>query len=529
MNIKLESKIDYTEGTVYTVMVPESEVDYTALQTLEADTPDFIVPFKKRRIDDFLEFSFSTGSRPKLSYLKLDRVPGSEYATFMKSILMPFLHCEDYFMKPEGFVIDYEYVFYDESGRKASYLYVPVRSGASTPESIKQLVQTILDKHRTSNAAMDNTLLRAMNDFHLQRFIEILNNNEARPMAPMEGVSSQAQQSPQDFMNRLNQSYQQGGVAQGAMRPESAPVPAPVSARPEPANVGRPSAVPPRAEADKKAFVLPPISAPQAASQVPPQSQGTAPGKQSAGLPPIGGAPQPEKREGEKKGFFSFLGGKKDSAPSGSDKKAQKKAKANKKADSASKGISSGAINNYPGQMPAPAPQGAYPPPQQGYQAQPWQQPQGMPPQSMSPQGNIPQQQYQAPPQSFGAGYDDKTEIEIDQPNRTRLRYVGNQEHPREIVVNLPIHGQLRIGRKDATSGQKHNDFEFHPKTKGVSRQHALVIRKPEGYFLVDLGSSGGTLLDGNRLHANSEYPIQTGSRISFGTLGADYVLEIVD
>ena len=54
-----------------------------------------------------------------------------------------------------------------------------------------------------------------------------------------------------------------------------------------------------------------------------------------------------------------------------------------------------------------------------------------------------------------------------------------------------------------------------------------VVERNPDGgYVIVDLVSSAGTFVDGQRLTPNVPYALSTGCRVSFGTGGADYIWE---
>ena len=105
-----------------------------------------------------------------------------------------------------------------------------------------------------------------------------------------------------------------------------------------------------------------------------------------------------------------------------------------------------------------------------------------------------------------------------------RLRLVGDPGMPREIVVDIQPGRAFTIGRFDVSVGQKQSDFEFEKSTKAVSRRHAAIEREESGYFVVDLASSAGTFVDGLRLTPNVPQPITNGSRVSFGTGGADYV-----
>ena len=104
------------------------------------------------------------------------------------------------------------------------------------------------------------------------------------------------------------------------------------------------------------------------------------------------------------------------------------------------------------------------------------------------------------------------------------LRLAGDPGMPREIVVDIQPGRAFTIGRFDVTVGQKQSDFEFPKDTKAVSRRHAAIEREESGYFVVDLASSAGTFVDGQRLSPNIPQRLSNGSRVSFGTGGADYI-----
>jgi pSer/pThr/pTyr-binding forkhead associated (FHA) protein len=55
----------------------------------------------------------------------------------------------------------------------------------------------------------------------------------------------------------------------------------------------------------------------------------------------------------------------------------------------------------------------------------------------------------------------------------------------------------------------------------GVSRSHALIHARPDGYFLEDLASTNETLLNYYRLLPQQAYPIKDGDQVRFGTLTA--------
>ncbi|MCF6278627.1 MAG: FHA domain-containing protein, partial [Anaerolineales bacterium] len=53
----------------------------------------------------------------------------------------------------------------------------------------------------------------------------------------------------------------------------------------------------------------------------------------------------------------------------------------------------------------------------------------------------------------------------------------------------------------------------------GVSRLHAVLRKKKHKLFVMDLGSSNGTFLNGKRLEANQEYALRNGAVLSLGKL----------
>ena len=120
---------------------------------------------------------------------------------------------------------------------------------------------------------------------------------------------------------------------------------------------------------------------------------------------------------------------------------------------------------------------------------------------------------------------DEVTQLDdIEAEGVCRLRLVGAANMPREIVVEIQPGRAFTIGRFDISVGHRQSDFEFDKSTKAVSRRHAAIEHEDDGYYVVDLASSAGTFVDGIRLIPNVPQLIANGSRISFGTGGADYV-----
>jgi pSer/pThr/pTyr-binding forkhead associated (FHA) protein len=51
-----------------------------------------------------------------------------------------------------------------------------------------------------------------------------------------------------------------------------------------------------------------------------------------------------------------------------------------------------------------------------------------------------------------------------------------------------------------------------------VSRQHARLQQTPQGWMLLDLGSTNGTQVNGQQLKAHEPYALQPGDRVALGT-----------
>ena len=108
----------------------------------------------------------------------------------------------------------------------------------------------------------------------------------------------------------------------------------------------------------------------------------------------------------------------------------------------------------------------------------------------------------------------------------TWLRYVGSASLPAGIDVAIAEGEIFTVGRYDVAIGKQQSSFEFDKTTKAVSRRHAAIERRPDGYSIVDLLSSAGTFINGNKLPPNTPFTLQPGCRVSFGNCGADYIWE---
>lgn len=85
-----------------------------------------------------------------------------------------------------------------------------------------------------------------------------------------------------------------------------------------------------------------------------------------------------------------------------------------------------------------------------------------------------------------------------------------NPDTPDSYSVEVEEGEVLQIGRKPAPGGKRKLILPYPE----VSGQHAEIRCKPEGWTIIDSGSTNGTNLNGNRLTPGREYLLRTGDMV---------------
>lgn len=436
MNYTIQSKSDLAAGAMLVVTFPQEDLDLKALATIQADQPQFLVPFRHRCIDGQVECTYQLGTRSKLQYRFGSRSP-RDYVTFWEQVLQPLLDCGDWFLTPYSFVMDPQYLFVDRQGTQVSYLYIPSKVPCADYDAVYALVTELSRRNSVTDPALENKVLRAiMQDFQPKEFLVMLRQalRESTPPPP------QPVAAPQN------------------VPPAVTPQPAPAPEREEPA----------------------PTPAPQ---PQPPADSGF--GLEGDIVINFSGGEKKEKEKG-----WSLFGKKGKKPPK--EETAKRGGLFGKKAAPAQELVLGAAAQPTPAPAPAPAPVQV-----------------------------IPQQSWQ-PPTEEGC---EETQLS-DEMSCPHLRLVGDSTLPREIPVAIEVGRPFTIGRFDVSVGRPQSDFEFDKRTRAVSRHHAAIERNPEGYTIQDLSSSAGTFVDGEKLVPNVPCSLRRGSRIAFGTGGADYIWE---
>ncbi|WP_054637591.1 FHA domain-containing protein [Thalassobacillus sp. C254] len=98
-------------------------------------------------------------------------------------------------------------------------------------------------------------------------------------------------------------------------------------------------------------------------------------------------------------------------------------------------------------------------------------------------------------------------------PNQTiRMSEVILRSSMSGYEITIPVTGGT-IGRSGNVVPEHFQNNQF------VSNTHADILPGSAGYVLIDQNSTNGTKLNGERLLAQREYPLQDGDRVTFANM----------
>jgi predicted component of type VI protein secretion system len=88
----------------------------------------------------------------------------------------------------------------------------------------------------------------------------------------------------------------------------------------------------------------------------------------------------------------------------------------------------------------------------------------------------------------------------------------------RLVVLKGELTGhEVALGRSSVVVGRgKQSDIVLAE--QGISRQHASIQHDPQGWILTDLGSTNGTLLNGQPIRAREPYLLRPGDQVTIGS-----------
>ncbi|MCL2151929.1 MAG: FHA domain-containing protein [Oscillospiraceae bacterium] len=508
MSYEIESKSDLLTGATLIVRIPEEELDKKALYTIEHDKPEFILPFRSRYVDGQVEFVYQAQTSCKLRHLAGERLP-NQYAQLWIDVFRPLLECGDWFMNPYSFVLSAEHLYYDKTDGTVSYIYVPSIRELSGYTELKGLASDLSKLILVSDAELENKVLRIiMEDFNPVDLLRILKARISlsapyaeswRPMVQPGVAPHWPAQASVDIPGATFAPVVPGSTPTPEPPASFWAAPAPTNGQRAPAAVATPYFAPPSQPQYKQAggYATPQLTAaPIGTNANRPQMPTTPPGDgvefdSKAAYQgdiiiniPEDGKPVKKQKQKEK--------------AKGKDDKRRIMEKELKKTRSVG-GFRSkkqeGAQKTFEGY--AAAPRVDYIPAQN------------------------PVSQCAPPVDPI-----DITQRIPSEPSGVCLRLIGGVHLPQIISIGITEGEIFTVGRFDASIGKKQSSFEFEKKTKAVSRRHAVIERHEDGYNIIDLSSSAGTFLNGDKLPPNTPRKLSHGCRVSFGNAGADYVWE---
>ncbi|MFF9685717.1 FHA domain-containing protein [Streptomyces sp. NPDC014623] len=170
------------------------------------------------------------------------------------------------------------------------------------------------------------------------------------------------------------------------------------------------------------------------------------------------------------------------------------------------------------------------PPPSQQQSPQAFQQGPQAPPAGQAPQP--PHQQFPGRgPAQGGRDEGPGSWTAVIAPDRDYFLAMMQRSGPEATGLNLPAYspeqrlaltgGQITVGRRRHSTGESPDiDLSVPPEDPGVSHQHAVLVRQPDGsWAVVDQNSTNGTTLNGaeDPIQPYVPVPLQDGDRVHVG------------
>ena len=464
----IQCKNDMLSGAVLIAKIPEDDLDKKALYTIQEDKPDFILPFHHRVVDGQIEFTYQVGTQSKLQYLAGNRFP-KDYTELWSSVLSPLFDCGDWFLKPYSFVLDIKHLYCDKSRNTVGYVYIPSKKDCADYYDLKEMAAEFSKQITVNDHDLENKVLRAiMMDFNPKAFIDML-KAYTTASAPIERISSAPQRNPHKHETLPAFGQDTAKQRENVIGQDTA--------KQRETGIGQDTV-------KEKETVIPE----QNMRQTRENALGTS-GEIIIDFPMSKRAEKKAKEKVKERGNTQRKKEKRmknqESMGRMSDKKPDALLKEN--TDAVVKLSAEAGANK----RSEPA---LYPSAMQTYASL--------------------------------EGTPDITQNMSYETGEAWLRLIGSALLPPGIVVAIAEGEVFTIGRYDTAVGTKQSNFEFDRMTKAVSRRHAVIERRIDGYNLIDLASSAGTFVDGQKLPPNTPCKLQPGCRISFGNCGADYIWE---
>lgn len=91
---------------------------------------------------------------------------------------------------------------------------------------------------------------------------------------------------------------------------------------------------------------------------------------------------------------------------------------------------------------------------------------------------------------------------------------------PSGACLTLPDESRVLLGRGAAPPDEHFLDLDtYNGYKRGVSRRHCFLLREDDHLYIVDLGSSNGSSLNGEPLTSHRRYSLANGDKLILGSM----------
>jgi len=202
-NYMIQSRNDFIAGSSLVTSIPEKDLDQNALNTIQADCPDFILPFHYKSCNDEIAFTYKVGAFSKLHYFS-GTIEPDEYLDFWQSLLRPLLECSDWFMNPCSFILSSDYLYYDKSNKTVIYVYIPSVSGCSGYDTFNKMAVEVSKMIRVSDAVLENKVLRViLENFNPTDFLKMIKDHISENSEHSASASGRTAEAPPETQTHI--------------------------------------------------------------------------------------------------------------------------------------------------------------------------------------------------------------------------------------------------------------------------------------------------------------------------------------
>ena len=149
--------------------------------------------------------------------------------------------------------------------------------------------------------------------------------------------------------------------------------------------------------------------------------------------------------------------------------------------------------------------------------------PSGPPPIPFTPKRNDPATVHIQPPQDYNYAdqfsAEDEGTVVLSDYNRP-----SEQEAPPAKIVRRSTNETVLVNKHIFTIGKERAKVDYCvTNNKTVSRSHATIYRRGEGYFIVDNNSTNGTFVNNSRIPAQTEIKLNNGDLLRLSNEEFDF------